>query len=122
MNQGVQENPITLQATSASIDPYLAVVLSSGKIAVATATTSQKLVGFTTKPVATDGYGAVDCFDSAGTTYGTLGATATTDDLLYTGPGGKLVPTSGGIAVGYAMDNGVADDVIQVLKSARATY
>jgi len=119
---GVQKNPITLQATAAEISAYKVVKLdSNGLMSLATAINTEAVIGLTIKPVATSGYGAVDLFNAGGTAYVTLNATVTKGDLLRAANSGKVSVGGTTLALGHALQNGVAGDVIEMIKNIRAT-
>jgi hypothetical protein len=100
-----------------TISQYLLTSLDLGKVAVATATSSQTEVGFADRAINQGAVGTVALLNGGGTAYGVAAATITAGDTLYPASGGKVgVATfTDNPVIGHALQNAVADDVIEIL-------
>lgn len=104
-----------------TIDQYLLTKLDLGKVAVATADSTDKLVGFAKTYVAQNDSVAVELLSGGGSRFAVAATTVTVGDAVYRASGGKVetaiegVVTVTGDAIGHSLNSGIADDVIEVL-------
>lgn len=101
-----------------TIDAYLLTDLQTdGSVGVATLTSSSDEIraGFADRKINQGDVGPIVLLNGGGTVYGKIAATVTTADALYGATSGKLSSTASGSVIGYALQDAVADDVIEVL-------
>ena len=117
MSSTTETSPLKKSFTpTVTIDAYLLVKLDGAKVAVATQSASdQGLVGFTDRQGDQDKATPISLLNGGGSVFATAATTITNNDALYAGSGGKLDVTASGSVVGYALQDAVADDVIEVL-------
>lgn len=106
--------------TTATLAGYELLALGTdGTVSIATATSSQTEVGFLDgdRSINAGDVAPVRLLNGGGSVYGTAAATVTIGDTLYPASGGKVGSTSftDSPTIGYALNSGVANDVIEVL-------
>jgi hypothetical protein len=106
----------TFIATDA-VGAYLLTKLdASGNVVLATGnSTGEVRVGFTDRAAGAGEATGIVLLNGGGTAYATPGEPVTIGAELYAGDDGKLSLTSHGAIIGYALDAGDTDDVIELM-------
>jgi len=115
----ISGSPKTFTATATLSGYELLALETDGTVSIATATSSQTEVGFLVGERAVDAgsVAPVRLLNAGGSAYATAAATVTIGDTLYPAASGKVGSTTFTDAptIGFALNSGVADDVIEVL-------
>jgi hypothetical protein len=101
-----------------TVDQYLLTSLGTdGTVSVATATSAQTEVGFADRKIDAGTTGTVQLLNGGGSALAVAAATITTGDTLYpaTGGGVSSATFTDSPVVGIALQDAVADDVIEIL-------
>lgn len=100
-----------------TVDQYSVVALDGGKVAPATVTTGQTVVGTALAAADKDDIARIQLANAGGTTFGICAVTVSQGVEVYAAAGGKVstVTTNAGDAYGVALEEGVPDQVIEIL-------
>lgn len=104
-----------------TVDQYLLTRLDLGKVNVATKDSTNILVGFADRKIDQATIGPIELINGGGTVLAKAATTVTAGDAVYRASGGKVetaitsVVTVTGDAVGYSLQDAVANDVIEIL-------
>jgi len=92
---------------------------TDGSVGVATLTSSsdEVRVGFADRAAGAGESVPVCLLNGGGSAFGIAAATVTAADALYGASTGKVSSTASGSVIGYALQDAVADDVIEILLS-----
>jgi hypothetical protein len=106
----------TFIATDA-VGAYLLTKLdASGNVVVATGTSAGEVrVGFTDRAAGAGEATGIVLLNGGGTVYATPNETVAIGDALYGDASGKVSTTADGSIIGYALNAGAADDVIEMI-------
>lgn len=118
MSTSTETSPMKKSFTAtATLAAYTLVkLLANGSVTTATqATSGEVVIGFTDRQGDQGKVTPISLINGGGSVFATAAATVTTADAVYPGSGGTVDVTASGSVVGYALQDAVAGDVIEVL-------
>ena len=99
-----------------TLSAYQLVKLNTDRsVSVATFASGETRVGFVDRAVNQGDPAPVALLNGGGSAFGQASASVTTGDALYAATTGKVSATVTGESVGVALEDGAADDVIEIL-------
>jgi len=112
----IENSKKTFIATDA-VGAYLLTKLdASGNVVVATGTSAgEARIGFTDRAVGAGEATGIVLINGGGSAYATPNETIAIGDALYGDASGKVSTTADGAIIGYALNAGAADDVIELI-------
>jgi len=115
MSTNIQSLARTFTAT-VTIDQYSVVALDVNKVALATVTDAQVIVGTALEAADQGKTARVQLANAGGTTYGICAVTVSAGDDVYAAESGKVsTVTTDSILYGQALELGTPDQVIEIL-------